>query len=304
MSTFSFEIKNILVPIDFSATSLAALDYAVYMAKLNKATVTLVHTVESLYGNTLPENYYVTAVNNAAVYEKELYEKAKQHLEALAAKTEKKGKIKVVAVAGKGWVKEHILETERKIKADIIVMGTHGVKGFREFIIGSNTFRVINEAKCPVLSVQKTSITPTFKNILMAFRDKPHSREKVNYAIKMAEIYKAKINVLGIDTEGTKAHLKKIQLEADQIQRIIEKRGITCEVKVKSSGYISDKLLRYATKVKADLIVIMADMDKMNISEYFMGPFSQQIVNHSTKPILSIRPAYNPNTINLHGYGW
>lgn len=304
MSTFSFEVKNILVPVDFSATSLVALDYAVYMAKLNKATVTLVHTVESLYGNTLPENYYVNAVNNAAVYEKELFQKAKEHLETLATKTEKKSKVKIAAVVGTGWVKEHIIETAKKIKADIIVMGTHGVRGFREFIIGSNTFRVINEAQCPVLSVQKPVKTPTFKNILMAFRDKPHSREKVNYAIKMAEIYKAKINVLGIDTEETKPHFRKIELEADQIKRIIEKKGIKCEVKVKSSGYISDKVLRYATKVKADLIVIMADMDKMNISEYFMGPFSQQIVNHSTKPILSIRPAYNPNAIYLHGYGW
>jgi nucleotide-binding universal stress UspA family protein len=304
MDSFNFNLKKILVPVDFSDTSLQALEYAIDIAKRSKATITLIHNTESMVANVSTGDYFASSINNLIAFEKEANEKAKEHLKKFAEKIEKKNKIKTTAVITSGWVREEVLRTAEKTEADIIIMGTHGVKGFREFIVGSNTFRVINEAVCPVLSVQHHAKTPGFKNILLPFRDKSHSREKVDYAIKIAELYGATIHVLGIDMEETKEDFKKIELETEQIKSIIEKKGLKCKIKVKSSQYVSDKVLKHAQEVKADLIVIMADMDKMNISEYFMGPFSQQIVNHSSIPVLSIRPTFNPNTIELHGYGW
>ncbi len=304
MNSFDFEIKKILVPVDFSDISLNALDHAVNLAKLNKASITLIHNTEAMMTNIYPGDYYAPAINNLASYEKEVFDKAKEHLKKLAEKIEKKNKIKTTAVNTSGWIREEILNTAEKIKADIIIMGTHGTKGFREFIIGSNTFRAINEAKIPVLSIHPNAKTISFKNILLPFRDDPHSREKVDYAIKIAEIYGSTIHVLGIDMEKSKSSAKKMELEAAQIKNIVEKHNIKCKIKVQSSDYISDNVLKYAKKVNADLIVIMSDMDRMNISEYLMGPFSQQIVNHSPIPVLSIRPTFNPNTIILHGYGW
>ncbi len=78
-----------------------------------------------------------------------------------------------------------IIKTAKKLKVDIIVMGTHGASGIREFIGGSNTYRVTSDSECPVLSIQKHIKKPEFKNILVPFTDRAHSREKVDYAIKM-----------------------------------------------------------------------------------------------------------------------
>lgn len=47
---------------------------------------------------------------------------------------------------------------------------------------------------------------------------------------------------------------------------------------------------------------VTSDMDKVSISEYFIGPFTQQIVNHSYIPILSIRPTFNTDTVDLRFY--
>jgi nucleotide-binding universal stress UspA family protein len=299
----TFNIKKILVPIDFSETSLTALNHAKYVAKLNKADLTLLNIVESTYSYTPALDYSTMSYTNFASYEKSIVKQSKEHLLKLSQKLKKSG-ININTIVTTGWVKEEIINTAKSIHADIIIMGTHGVKGMREFITGSNTFRVVNEAECPVLSFRKNSEKPGFKNILVPFRDHPHSREKVDYAIKMAEIYGSKISVLGIDTDEDKMQLKKITLEAEQIKNIVEKHGIGCNVKVKSSPYVAEKILKYAAKKKIDLIVIMADIDRMSISELFMGPFAQQMVNHSTIPILSIRPTFNPNTVNLGGYGW
>lgn len=299
----TFNIKRILVPIDFSETSLKALDHAVYIAKRNTADITLINVVENAYAYAPSADYTAITFSNLENFEKSVTKQSKEHLLKLAQRIKKKEGVNIIGIVSNGWVKEEILDTADSMKADIIIMGTHGVKGFREFITGSNAFRVVNEAKCPVLSIRK-NVEPGFKNILLPFRDKPHSREKVDYAIKMAELYGAKIHVLGIDTDDDAEQFKKIELEAAQIKRIIEKHGLSCNVKVKSSPYLAEKVLKYAKKKKADLVVIMADLDKMRISEYFMGPFAQQMVNHSPLPVLSIRPAFNPETIDLHGYGW
>jgi nucleotide-binding universal stress UspA family protein len=299
-----FNIKKILVPVDFSETSLKALDHAVYIAKKSKADVTVLNVVESTYSYAPSTEYTALTFTNLENYEKSVVKQSKDHLLKLTQQIKKKEKINILGIVSSGWVKEEILDTAESIKADLIVMGTHGVKGFREFITGSNTFRVVNEAKCPVLSLRKTVQKLGFKNIVLPFRDKPHSREKVDYAIKMAELFGSTIYVLGIDTDEDPEHFKKIQLEAEQIKRIIEKHGITCSVKVKSSPYLPKKVLKYAKKKNADLVVIMSDLDRMEISEFFMGPFAQQMVNHAPIPVLSIRPAFNPDMVDLHGYGW
>jgi nucleotide-binding universal stress UspA family protein len=299
-----FNIKQILVPVDFSETSMKALDHAVYVAKLNSADITIINVVESTYSYAPSTDYTALAFNNLASYEKAVVKQSKEHILKLAAKIRKKESININTIVSTGWVKEEILTNAESIKADIIIMGTHGVKGFREFITGSNTFRVVNEAKCPVLSIQKSAVNPGFKNILLPFRDKPHSREKVDYTIRMAEIYKAKILVLGIDIDEDKAQVKKLTLEAEQIKRIVEKHGIECSIKIKSSPYLADKILKYAEKKSIDLIVIMSDLDWTAISEFFMGPYAQQMINHSTIPILSIRPTFNPDMVDLHPYGF
>jgi len=293
----TLKIKKILVPIDFSDTSLKALDYAADMVKRSGASITLIHNTASMIVNISPGEYYAPQVYNLAGHEKEVREKAKKHLEKIAKKLEREFGIKITAATTSGWVREQILQTADKIKADLIIMGTHGVKGFREFLVGSNTFRVVNESKCPVLSVQHYSKNTQFKNILLPFRDKPHSREKVDFGIRIAELYEAKLHILGIDTAQSKLSYKKILLEAEQIKQIAEKREITSNIKIFSKGYTSDLILSQAKKIKADLIIIMSDLDRSRISQLIMGPICQQIVNHSPIPVLSIPPTFNPKAL-------
>jgi nucleotide-binding universal stress UspA family protein len=296
----NFQIKKILIPLDFSKTSLKALDHAVFMARICKAEITLLHVAPNLIDNVEP-SYFVPPVYQPEM-EENLVQQSDKHLKDIADRIKKKGLGKVNIITTVGRAHADILSTAKKIKADIIIMGTHGVSGVREFFIGSNTMNVIIDATCPVLSIQKGNKNIGFRNILLPFRDRPHSREKVMYAIELASIYAATIHVLGVDTEFTKPHKKKIELEAAQIKSIAQKKGVTCNVKVFSEVYVADKVLEHAKDVNADLIVTMSSMDRMDITEYFTGPFAQQIVNHSTIPVLSIRPKFNPETIDLTFY--
>jgi nucleotide-binding universal stress UspA family protein len=304
MNTFNFHIKQILVPTDFSETANLALEHAIYMAKLYKAYIVLTHNTGSNIEEVTPESHYASSISNLKQHEKEIYAAADAHLHKLAKKIQVENHIEVAAITTSGWIDSQILKTANSVNSDIIVMGTHGARGMRELLIGSTAFRVVNDARCPVLTVRNHTQAPGFKNILLPFSDQPHSREKVNYALKFAEMYGSTIHVLGVDMEESPAHLHKIELEAKQIKQIIEKHGVPCSIQVQSSGYVGDNILEYAEKVHADLIIVMSNVDKNSISEYLMGPFSQQVVNHSPIPVLSIHPSFNTDTVNLRGYGW
>ena len=295
-----FQPKKILVPLDFSKTSLSALDGALAISKKTGADLLLLHVSEGLSQNLEP-GYFVhppTMID----YQVSFIEQSNKHLAAIAGKmkAETTGKIKTYTETG--TVHSTIRNFANQEKVDLIVMGTHGVSGVKEFFVGSNTFRVIRDSKCPVLSIKKKTPKNPFRKILMPFRDKPHSREKVNYAIDVALLFSSEIYVLGVDTEQTAAHKKKIQLEAKQIKEIVSKKNIKCLTTVISRGYAGDVVLDHAKKIEADLLISMSDLDKLNIFEYFTGPFSQQIVNHSPIPVLSIRPRFNTDTIDLRFY--
>lgn len=299
------DIKTILVPIDFSDTSLKALDEAVYLANITNATINLLHVAETIFPTDNAGEHYATAIHNLEEHEQEVFTRAKEYTEKLKERLNAKNDIQINPITVTGWVKDQILEVAEEINADIIIMGTHGVKGFKEMIIGSNTFRVVNECKIPVLSVQKHTESPGFRKILVPFRLKTHSREKVDPAIRAAKIYHSTIHLLAINTEeGDEEELRKVQYAAEQTKEIIEEHGIKCEMEVRSTDYLADTVSAYAQENKMDMIVIMSHLDRVTISEYFMGPFSQQIVNHSPIPVLSIHPTFNPNTVDLRGYGW
>lgn len=261
--------------------------------------------IERLLTNTDSAEFYAAAGQEHIEYEKSVINKGKEYLATFAEELKKKHGVKITASTIFGRTHAGIIKAAEEMGVSLIIMGTHGVSGFREFVLGSNTFRVVSEAECPVLSVQAGTKNPGFKKILLPFRAKAHSREKVNYAISIAKLYGSSIHVLGIDADGTSpADLHKIELEAAQIKGILDEENIISTVEIKTDQYLADMLLEKVKEVNADLIIIMTDMDRMNISEYVMGPVAQQIVNHSPIPVLSIRPMFNPNTIDLHGYGW
>lgn len=294
-----YSVKKILVPIDFSDNAMVALDYAAGIAKLSEAHIILVHVIESLPVNNTPFIFTNPEIDG---YQTKIIEMCAAQLKEIAGNYGSKYGVTIDHVNIIGRTHKDIKEFSEKIKADLIVMGTHGVSGIREFIVGSNTFRVVTDSTCPVLSVPLNTKSTNFNNILVPFRDKPHSREKVDYAIAFAKTCGASIHVLGIDTEIDPEHLKRIQLEGDQIFRIVEGSGVKCKLNVISKDYRPDFVINFAKENNADLIVAMSDLDKDSIIEYFTGSFVQQLVNHSPIPVLSIHPLFNTDTVDMRFY--
>jgi nucleotide-binding universal stress UspA family protein len=143
----SFE--RILVATDFSDSSQQALEYALRIAEKFGSELTLVHSWEA------PNYSYATDLYLPADVTAPLERAAVARLEQ--AMTELKARFpraKSLLRAGSAW--EQVLEAATEVKADLIVMGTHGRRGLARALLGSVTERVVRMSRVPVLSVHGT----------------------------------------------------------------------------------------------------------------------------------------------------
>ena len=140
----TFPYKKIMCPIDFDGSSLEALDTAARIARENGGTLILVHIVPMIIQ---PAGMPVYA---------DLYrgqeETARRQLEEII-KTRLRG-IKCELSIHNGEPAQTILRIARKLQPDLLVMATHGRKGFSHFFLGSVAELVLRGAACPVLTVR------------------------------------------------------------------------------------------------------------------------------------------------------
>jgi nucleotide-binding universal stress UspA family protein len=145
-------IKRILVPVDFSDDSLKALDYAVQFSAPFKAELVLLYVVEPVYYAT-PVDMYATSPNLALLLD-EQRKSGKAQLARLEAKLIK-AKRKARAVLKTGSPAQVIADAAKRLKADMIIMATHGRTGLSHVLLGSVAERVVRTAGCPVLTVRR-----------------------------------------------------------------------------------------------------------------------------------------------------
>ncbi len=139
-------IKKIVVPVDFSTNTDKVVEYAVSVADQLAAQVCFFHVNESFSG------YDMLLVHTSFT---EISKDMKKKAEERMANLVEDHKSRQAGCAGKvvsGDVVDEIIKYAKSEAADLIVIGTHGVKGLERVLIGSVANRVVKRAPCPVLT--------------------------------------------------------------------------------------------------------------------------------------------------------
>ncbi|MBN8702351.1 MAG: universal stress protein [Bacteroidetes bacterium] len=324
------QIKKILMPTDFSKTAQNAMKYAIELAWTHKAKLTLMHVVPYIpnLGHDIA-GYYLLA-------QKEDLKRAQIKMKELQDEILSKFLLKVKTIVKNDYVQGAIVDYAKSSNTDLIIMGTHGVTGIKEFFIGSNSYGVVNQSHCPVITIhpkggkkndapailikasnarkdkghpadRKTSLkllnetrNQTFKTIVLPVRIAKHSREKVLYIVQIAKKYDSFVHIAAyvsrIDNTG---ELRKVNAYAKQVEKYLKSNNIKCRITIICGANYIQQILKFAEKRKADLITIMAQRD-YGLSQYISGPYAQQLVNHSKIPVLSVPVKYNPKLIKYY----
>jgi nucleotide-binding universal stress UspA family protein len=143
-------IRRILCASDFSKTSGKALTSAIGLAKTNRASLTILHAYVPLVP-LVPEQYIDS--NTWDRVDTETRRWVERQVAKLADKARKSG-VRASATMVIGDPAQQIVRTARSKHADLIVVGTHGRRGFSKFFLGSVAERVIATAPCPVMTVR------------------------------------------------------------------------------------------------------------------------------------------------------
>ena len=142
------EIRTILVPIDFSDSARVVIEWAAHLAGEQQSKLVLFHAYhlpvefQQLEGAYLPPDFWANVKTETseslARYESELRESG----------------CSVESVVREGYAATAIVDEATECGADLIVIGTHGLSGFKHMLLGSIAERVVQKAPCPVLTVK------------------------------------------------------------------------------------------------------------------------------------------------------
>jgi nucleotide-binding universal stress UspA family protein len=294
------EIKQILVPVDFSDTSDKAIELAAFMAAKFGSEITLYHVV------------VLFKVEDADLDEKmELYENL---FHSLKEKAEEKSDSRIELVA-KQKVPVHkvivrglaasdsILEYIDNHPVDLVIMGTHGKSGIQKVIQGSVTERIVRLSPVPVLTVHPETPTIDFDNILVPVDFSVYSEKALQYAVEIAKKYNSKLHCFHVVQKEIHPSFYSagitslFELDHQLEDRIINKmkeelkpfrnEGLQVQFGV-AEGKPVKEILTYASNHEIDLIV-MGTHGLTGMNHLLMGSVSEKVVRHANVPVIVVK---------------
>ena len=300
--------RKIICPTDFSSFAARALDYAASIGRLYAGEVELVHIFPMVLPVANDLTYTPTLVRLDEKMRRDLGEDLRRFVEASPVKD-----VPIREFLGEGDPSSAILETARSTRADLIVMGTHGLRGFDRWILGSVTQRVLRKAPCPVLTVPPggsvdVRAVPRIERILCPLDLGEHSEATLTYAASLARTANATLMVLHVregdllraDPSGSHVRvpfLLELRAHVEALERGVEEPIAPGEVedvrgieRIVVTGRGHDEILRLAEERDADLIVMGVHRRRM-LELPFFGSTTQHVLQRAECPVLTVRPS-------------
>ncbi|MDD7885602.1 universal stress protein [Flavivirga sp. 57AJ16] len=273
-------MRKILVPTDFSTQAENALKVAAQLAKKYNCEIYLLHILEiplheidpmSSYSN-LPEAIYFMKLARKQFQEL----KTKDYLEGLI-------------------IHEHVEFQEifkgifhicKKHDIDLVIMGSNGASGLKEMLIGSNTEKVVRTSETPVLVVKNEHKDFKVNDFVFASDFKDESKATYEKAIDFANVLKAKIHLLMVNTPNKFITSAKSE---NRMQKFVEAFDFSnYTINVYNDLSIEKGIMNFSQSINADLIG-MSTHGRQGISHFFNGSISEDLVNHAKRPVITFK---------------
>jgi nucleotide-binding universal stress UspA family protein len=303
----ALQIHNVLVPVDFSAPSLSAVEFALPLVKQFGADLHLVH----VFGGDYPITTIVAMP--LVLSELEINRSVHWHLRDVAKKYS-------IALrrenlhALKGRAFEEICRLARDINIDLIVIATRGNTGFKHLVLGSTTERVVRHSSCPVLVTRDRDLSrraTSFRKILVPIDFSECSMKGLAYAKAFAKKYKSKLLLLNsvhfqyyvASDEYARYDLPRLMQYAEKAAReqmhdLVRKAdwsGLKVEASLQA-GHPGQQICERAKDSGVDLIVTSTH-GTTGFKHVLLGSIAEYVARHASCPVLVVpsheRPAVN-----------
>ena len=275
-------MKTILVPTDFSDQAKYATDLAATLAEKMNAKLILLHVVEDTSVAMVHYTGELAMPNiEDRLYIYKLIEHAKQEFSDIH--DQYKGvKIKEEIRVGNPYYSIQEIVSEHKV--DMIVMGTKGASGMKEFIIGSNAEKVVRHATCPVLTVHDKVENLNIKKVAFATGLQDVDGQHVDVIKEFKELFDFSVSLVRVNTPN---NFQTDRDSLNQLKKYVEQSGLTnCELRIYNDVTEEEGIINFAEEIDADLIV-MATHGRTGFAHLIAGSIAEEVVNHTKRPVLT-----------------
>jgi nucleotide-binding universal stress UspA family protein len=277
-------MKKILVPTDFSKTSITALEAAFEIAKKAGATIYVLHVVEE----ATPDSYRITGEWRSDNWEDRLFtfkllERAKSQLEKVV-KDPRFDAVKIVGELrlGNPFHGMNAIIVEQKV--DLVVMGTRGQTNLETMVIGTNTERIVRHSRCPILTVHKKPTSTDFKNIVYATAMSKDEEVFSRIVKRTQQLYNSTIHLVRVNTPGDFQRDKVVKDYMNKFAKSLQLKNFT--INVYNDLNEEEGILYFADSIDADLIA-MATHGRTGFAHVLAGSIAEDVVSKARRPVLT-----------------
>lgn len=259
-------MQTVIVPVDFSETSLNAARYAVQM-------------LTGHYGVNMILHHIYDKASHA--------EEANSKLEDLKTKLREHGIVKIETLAEEGSdLIQELEKLARHRQADLIIMGITGRNTLGQSFIGSNTLKMVQQKVCPVLIIPADTTYCDVKNVLLTsdFKNVMSSTPSVPIK-KVLKTFHPRLHIVNVDSEHYVALTEAYQAEKAKLQEMFSE--FQPEFYFMGFHDVDEAINQFAHDKKVDFIIII-HKEQTLFSKLFVKSHTKKLIYHSSIPILAL----------------
>jgi nucleotide-binding universal stress UspA family protein len=273
-------MKTILVPTDFSENAENALTYACELNKGAKARIIIFHS----YHIPLPaDEFALQAISLTQTEELEITQ-----LNEIKDTFEKRyPSIRFEVVASLGLAVEAIENQVEKDAVDLIIMGTHGSGGIKEFLLGSFTAAVMENIQVPVLAIPENAVFGGLKTMVYALDFGHYNLTTLNKLVDFGRLFQSEITLLHFiknKNERTSSVSKIMELMNHTMQH---NNYLKISTQVIQAEDVYEGIHAYMSEFKPDMMVLSM-RNRSFFQKVFGRSLTKRLAYHSHIPVLAM----------------
>ena len=275
-------MKNILVPIDFSEQAKYAAKVATDIAKLTNSKIFLLHMLELPTGIVDPTS--LGSSNNTPttlLFLKRAHEKFEDFKKLPFFKGVE---IEDSVLFHKAY--DGIINESKKQQADLIVMGSKGISGLEEMLIGSNTEKVVRNSDVPVLVIKSDVDNFKIENIVFASNFDQKNKVAFQKILDFAALFNARLHLLKINTIHNFETTKE---SSDAIRNFINEFDLgDYTLNIYNDVSVEAGILNFSNVIDVDVILLNTS-GRRGLAHLFTGSLGEDLSNHAKLPVITFK---------------
>lgn len=271
-------MKKILVPTDFSECAEYATDIAITIADKARAEIYFLH----LHAPEPTGGHMVMHGENTQNAHHDCTGPARAQLDRLAKRAEHFGlSVKPVLVLEENW--EQIEKHVHAFSIDLVVMGSHKVKGIKAFFVRTNAQRLIHSSSVPALIVSEKNPSFNPQRIIFASTfDEEDIQHSTGFLHSFASLWNATIHLLFVSTSS---NFKETDKVIDNMKRFSGSLSVPTQCSTYHAETREAGIYKYAEQVNADMIVLTRHLKGGSVMS---SRIAERMVNRANLPVMVV----------------